>query len=139
MLLEISLGLTGMTDTSMELFISDISLSRRKPKKSKHVSLQKEREQRERAQRIRTIECDQKLPYCGLSGRVKYEYGPKSTYQVYCRQKPTADLQHFTKCLKPENVDRYVICQGFSGTCFQCMIVSFQSHCKPVLTTEVIA
>ncbi|KAF9469568.1 S-adenosyl-L-methionine-dependent methyltransferase [Collybia nuda] len=68
----------------------------------------KQREIRERARIVPTLECNYRSPHCGFQGVVEYQYAAKTTYQVAARAKPTTDLQHFTKCLLPKRVERVV-------------------------------
>ena len=36
----------------------------------------------------------------------QYRHGPLSAFQARCRSRPVTDLQHFTRCLKDEIVER---------------------------------
>ena len=68
---------------------------------------QKRNEAHLRAVRIPVLECDQEKPHVGFSGSVQYHHAPRTTFQAWCRSKGhTVDLQHFTRTLKPETVER---------------------------------
>lgn len=69
-------------------------------------SAQKRNEARLRAVHIPVLECDQEKPYVGLRGEVPYHHVPRTTFQARCRKGRTEDLQHFTRVLKPETVER---------------------------------
>ncbi len=70
------------------------------------LSSQKRNEARQRAVHIPAFECDQEKPYVGFSGAVRYHHAPRTTFQSRCRMGRTEDLQHFTRTLKPETVER---------------------------------
>ncbi|KAF9469584.1 S-adenosyl-L-methionine-dependent methyltransferase [Collybia nuda] len=72
------------------------------------VSAAKQREMRERAQVIPSLECKYGSPHCGYQGPANYYFNTKTTYQVTARANPTTDLQHFTRCLLPKKVARVV-------------------------------
>ena len=56
---------------------------------------------------IPAFECDEEKPYVGFSGAVRYHDAPRTTFQAWCREKQTEDLQHFTRTLKAATVERY--------------------------------
>jgi len=68
---------------------------------------QKRNEARQRAVNIPVLECDQEKSHVGFSGAVRYHHAPRTTLQAWCRKGSTEDLQHFTRTLKPETVERY--------------------------------
>lgn len=55
---------------------------------------------------IPVLECDQEKPYVGLRGEVPYHHAPRTTFQARSRKGRTEDLQHFTRVLKSETVER---------------------------------
>ena len=57
--------------------------------------------------KIRALECDREKPYVGFTGAAPYHHAPRTTFQAWCRKGSTEDLQHFTRILKPETVERY--------------------------------
>ena len=67
---------------------------------------QKRNEARKRAVHIPVFECDPEKPYVGFTGAVRYHHAPRTTFQAQCRKGSTEDLQHFTRTLKPETVER---------------------------------
>ena len=67
---------------------------------------QKRNEARQRAVHIPVFECDQENPYVGFAGAIQYHHAPRTTFQAWCRKERTEDLQHFTRALKPETVER---------------------------------
>jgi DNA (cytosine-5)-methyltransferase 1 len=67
---------------------------------------QKRNEARQRAVHIPVFDCDQEKPYVGFAGAVRYHHAPRTTFQAWCRKGRTEDLQHFTRTLKPETVER---------------------------------
>lgn len=60
----------------------------------------------ERGRNVIVIECLQEYPWCGLEGRIPYQHLPRTPFQARCREQATSDLQHYTRCLKPEIVER---------------------------------
>ncbi|OCH84951.1 S-adenosyl-L-methionine-dependent methyltransferase, partial [Obba rivulosa] len=60
-------------------------------------------------QQVMELECKPKKPYCGLSGpQVEYYTQPRTSFQAKCRERPTADLQHYTRVLKCETIERVI-------------------------------
>ncbi|OBZ68208.1 DNA (cytosine-5)-methyltransferase 1B [Grifola frondosa] len=58
---------------------------------------------------IPAIACDRSKPYCGPAKTEPYHHRkPLTSFQVRCRIRPTTDLQHFTRVLKEETVERVV-------------------------------
>ncbi|PCH37981.1 S-adenosyl-L-methionine-dependent methyltransferase [Wolfiporia cocos MD-104 SS10] len=56
---------------------------------------------------IPSLLCDPTQKICGFSGRaVNYHSDPVTSFQAKCRAKPLRDLQHFTRVLKEETVER---------------------------------
>ncbi|RDB29208.1 DNA (cytosine-5)-methyltransferase 3 [Hypsizygus marmoreus] len=80
----------------------------------KHPKLQnesaaKQREFRDREREIPALPCKYNTPHCGYEGKnVPYHHAPRTSYQLAARAKPTADIQHFTRCLLPKKVERVV-------------------------------
>ena len=80
--------------------------SRRNPSLSR-LPANKQEEARQRAVKVRVLECDQEKPHVGFTGATPYHHAPRTTFQALCRKGHTQDLQHFTRTLKPETVERY--------------------------------
>ncbi|KAF8215788.1 S-adenosyl-L-methionine-dependent methyltransferase [Mycena galopus ATCC 62051] len=57
---------------------------------------------------IPVYECDHKKAHCGPEGVVAYRHEPRTSFQRQARERPTLDLQHFTRCLLPKTVERVV-------------------------------
>ncbi|EMD32847.1 hypothetical protein CERSUDRAFT_99217 [Gelatoporia subvermispora B] len=58
---------------------------------------------------VREVACRSDKPFCGFAGsNVEYFSEPRTTFQVKSREKPTMDLQHYTRVLKPETVERVI-------------------------------
>ena len=94
---------------SLSQMISDEdkkTYSRRNPSLSR-LPANKQEEARRRAVKVRALECDREKPYVGFTGAAPYHHAPRTTFQAWCRKGPTEDLQHFTRILKPETVERY--------------------------------
>ena len=70
---------------------------------------QKQNEVRQRAVHIPAFECDEEKPYVGFSGAARYHDAPRTTFQAWCRENQTEDLQHFTRTLKATTVERYAL------------------------------
>ncbi|KAH9942756.1 S-adenosyl-L-methionine-dependent methyltransferase [Amylocystis lapponica] len=68
-------------------------------------------------QAVPVLPCDRRKAHCGLSGAaVEYHYNkPRTSFQARCRARPTEDLQHFTRVLKDETVERYVLLAPCAG------------------------
>ncbi|KAA1471594.1 S-adenosyl-L-methionine-dependent methyltransferase, partial [Dentipellis sp. KUC8613] len=47
------------------------------------------------------LECDQTKPWIGIQGVPQYHTPPLTTFQHFCRERPTPNIQHFTRTLKP--------------------------------------
>jgi DNA (cytosine-5)-methyltransferase 1 len=80
---------------------TNLSLSR--------LPAQKQNEARQRAVHIPTFECDEEKLYIGFSGAARYHDAPRTTFQAWCRENQTEDLQHFTRTLKATTVERYAL------------------------------
>jgi len=72
------------------------------------LSQQKRNEACQRAVHIPSLECDPEKPSVGFRGAARYHHAPRTTFQAFCRKRHTEDLQHFTRTLKPETVERVV-------------------------------
>jgi DNA (cytosine-5)-methyltransferase 1 len=57
--------------------------------------------------KVSVLECDQEKPYVGFTAAAPYHHPPRTAFQAWCRKVQTEDLQHFTRILKPETVERY--------------------------------
>lgn len=77
---------------------------------------QKRNEARERAVHIPPLECDPEKPYIGFRGATRYHHAPRTTFQAGCRMRHTEDLQHFTRTLKPETVERCALLPDLRDT-----------------------
>ncbi|TFY55316.1 hypothetical protein EVG20_g9367 [Dentipellis fragilis] len=75
------------------------------PKPFSQSGLNHVREVRRVSQAI-TLECDQSKPWVGIEGVPQYRTPPLTSFQHFCRQKPTPNIQHFTRTLKPLTVER---------------------------------
>ncbi|TDL19401.1 S-adenosyl-L-methionine-dependent methyltransferase [Rickenella mellea] len=53
-----------------------------------------------------TVDCSQEFSWCGPRGNNPYEHPPRTIFQLHARQGEVKDLQHYTRCLKPEIVER---------------------------------
>jgi DNA (cytosine-5)-methyltransferase 1 len=76
-------------------------------RKNPNLQPEQRREALERAKTIRSFECDNSYAHCGFEGPVPYEHEPRTSYQVWCRQKPTTDLQQYTRTFLKAKVERY--------------------------------
>ena len=126
MLSAISLGLIG---ASFRFILPDVILSdglsllniykyaypRTNPSLSR-LPQQKQNEARERAVHIPSLECDPEKPSVGFRGATRYHHAPRTTFQAWCRKRHTEDLQHFTRTLKPETVERCALFPGLRDT-----------------------
>ncbi|KAJ7269358.1 S-adenosyl-L-methionine-dependent methyltransferase [Mycena haematopus] len=56
---------------------------------------------------IPAYKCDNKKAHCGPEG-VIYGHEPRTSFQRQARERPTQDLQHFTRCLQLKTVERVV-------------------------------
>ncbi|KAI0275411.1 S-adenosyl-L-methionine-dependent methyltransferase, partial [Gloeopeniophorella convolvens] len=59
-------------------------------------------------ERVTTLPCDPEKPHVGIGGTARYHHAPRTTFQVWCRQRPTADLQHITQVLPEATVKRVI-------------------------------
>jgi len=57
---------------------------------------------------VPALKCDLGNGRCGFEGEVGYRSEPMTTYQAWCRRKQTKNLQHFTRVLKEDIVNRVV-------------------------------
>ncbi|KAJ7109832.1 S-adenosyl-L-methionine-dependent methyltransferase [Mycena epipterygia] len=65
--------------------------------------------QNQRAQKgIPAYGCDRDKTHCGYEGMVEYEHEPRTSFQMQARERPTENIQHFTRCLLPKTVERVV-------------------------------
>ncbi|KAJ7508728.1 hypothetical protein B0H11DRAFT_1966459 [Mycena galericulata] len=71
------------------------------------VELRKVQRQRKR-EGIPVFKCDHEQAHCGFEGIVDYQHEPRTSYQWEARERPTTDIQHFTRCLLPKTVERVV-------------------------------
>jgi DNA (cytosine-5)-methyltransferase 1 len=55
---------------------------------------------------VPVLSCDRSKGRCGFEGEVAYRSEPMTTFQVWCRRKKTKDLQHITRTLKEDTVNR---------------------------------
>lgn len=57
---------------------------------------------------IPAFACERDKTHCGFEGVVPYRHEPRSSFQREARERPTENLQHFTRCLLPKTVERVV-------------------------------
>ncbi|KAJ7922796.1 hypothetical protein B0H13DRAFT_1865409 [Mycena leptocephala] len=76
--------------------------------------------QRERNHKgIPVYKCEREKAHCGYEGVVPYKHEPRTSFQRQARERPTGDLQHFTRCLLPKTVERVVTIPLQSGADFR--------------------
>ncbi|KAJ7665420.1 S-adenosyl-L-methionine-dependent methyltransferase [Mycena polygramma] len=85
--------------------------------KNASTSLQNLMKERRR-KGIQAYECDREQAHCGYEG-VAYKHEPRTSYQRQARERPTEDLQHYTRCLLPKTVERVVTIPLQSGADFR--------------------
>ncbi|KAJ7776611.1 S-adenosyl-L-methionine-dependent methyltransferase [Mycena maculata] len=57
---------------------------------------------------IPVLKCDVDRAHCGYEGAGEYNDEPKTSYQRQAREHQTKNIQHFTRCLLPQTVERVV-------------------------------
>ncbi|EGO05372.1 hypothetical protein SERLA73DRAFT_68986 [Serpula lacrymans var. lacrymans S7.3] len=55
---------------------------------------------------IKQVKCDKQKAWCGLRGQAVYRHEPRTAFQLWCRRKPTEDLQQYTRTYLPIKVKR---------------------------------
>ncbi|KAH7927250.1 S-adenosyl-L-methionine-dependent methyltransferase [Leucogyrophana mollusca] len=67
------------------------------------------REEERRRQTVPTRNCDAEKNLCGFRGPdVEYEHEPRTSFQKWCREKNSSDLQHYTRTYDAKKVERVV-------------------------------
>ncbi|KAJ7492258.1 S-adenosyl-L-methionine-dependent methyltransferase [Mycena latifolia] len=52
--------------------------------------------------------CERDKTHCGYEGVVAYRHEPRTSFQRQARERPTENIQHFSRCLLPRTVERVV-------------------------------
>ncbi|KAF7347516.1 Mitogen-activated protein kinase [Mycena venus] len=87
-------------------------------KKNASPNLKKLIDERRR-KNVPVYACDHKKSHCGPEGVVAYKHEPRTSYQRQARERPTQDLQHYTRCLLPKTVERVVTIPLEAGADFR--------------------
>jgi hypothetical protein len=91
---------------SMVLVLTIIALFRKDPTQDGVAARVRRVREDGRLVEIPALKCDPERKHCGYMGNVPYRHAPRNSFQAFCREIPTRNLQHITRILVPKKIER---------------------------------